>query len=77
MVVREGMAPALLGVVAGLGGALLGGKALGAILYGVEPNDPLTMASVTAILLVVALVATLLPARRASSIPPSTALRTE
>jgi predicted permease len=77
MVVREGMAPALFGVVIGLGGSLLAGRALTALLYGVEPNDPVTIAAVTAILLVVALAATLLPARRASRIPPSTALRTD
>jgi len=77
MVVREGMAPAVVGVALGLGGALAGGRALDALLYGVEPNDPATVASVTALLLAVTLAATLLPARRAVRIPPSTALREE
>ena len=75
--VREGLAPAVVGVVAGLLGSLAVGKTLGSILYGVAPTDPGIMVSVTAVLLVVALVATLLPAMRASRIPPASALRTE
>jgi predicted permease len=77
MVVRDGVAPALIGVVVGLVAALLGGRVLASLLYGVEPGDPATMASVTAILLVVVLVATFVPARRASKVPPSEALRLE
>lgn len=77
MLVREGMAPALLGVVAGLAGALLAGRALGSLLYGVEPHDPLTVTAVTALLVTVTLAATVVPARRASRVQPSVALREE
>jgi predicted permease len=77
MVVREGLAPALVGVVAGLAGSLALGRIVGSILYGVSPSDPRTMATVTGILLAVTLAATLLPARRAALVPPATALRSE
>jgi ABC-type antimicrobial peptide transport system permease subunit len=77
MVIREGLVPTGLGLVLGLAGALAGGRALDALLYGVQPNDPATMAAVTVILLAVAFAATFLPARRASRIPPSSALRVE
>jgi putative ABC transport system permease protein len=77
MVVREGMGPALVGLAAGIGGALAGGRAIASLLYGVEPQDPATLAGVTVLLLAVALVATFVPARRASRVPPSEALRLE
>ena len=77
MVVREGLLPAVVGVVVGLVASLALGRILESILYGVEPNDPLTMLSVTCVLLGVAMAATLLPARRASRIPPASALRSE
>ncbi len=75
MALREGVGPALLGVGVGITGALLGGRVLGSLLYGVEPQDPMTLATVTGILLVVVLAATVVPARRASRIEPSEALR--
>jgi putative ABC transport system permease protein len=75
--VREGMGPALVGLVVGIGGALAGGRAIASLLYGVEPQDPATLAGVTAVLLAVALLATFVPARRASRVPPSEALRLE
>ncbi len=75
MVMRQGVAPAVLGVVVGLGGAWYAGRALSSLLYGIRPYDPLTLLSVTALLLAVVAVATLVPARRASRIAPATALR--
>jgi putative ABC transport system permease protein len=77
MVVREGLAPAVIGVVVGLAAALLGGRALSSLLYGVEPQDPVTLVSVTAILMGVVFIATLVPARRASGVAPTEALRAD
>jgi len=77
MVVREGLGPAVLGVVLGLAASLLGGRALSSLLYGVEPHDPVTLASVTGLLVAVVVVATVVPARRASHVPPTQALRTD
>ena len=77
MALKEGVTPALLGVAAGLVGALLGGGALRSLLYGVGPQDPATLAAVTGVLLAVVFAATFLPARRASRVPPSEALRLE
>jgi ABC-type antimicrobial peptide transport system permease subunit len=77
MVVREGLGPAVLGVVLGLAVSLLGGRALTSLLYGVEPHDPVTLASVTGLLVSVVVVATVVPARRASHVPPTQALRSD
>jgi predicted permease len=65
------------GLVLGLGTALLAGRLLERILYGVKPNDPLTFAIVFAIMLGVGSAATFLPARRATRIDPMQALRQE
>ncbi len=77
LAVRQGVAPALVGVAIGLVGAWLGARALGSLLYGVRPGDPLTLLGVTALLLLVVLAATILPARRAAAGEPSSALRAE
>ena len=77
MVVRQGMALALSGAVAGLIGALLLSRLLTGMLYGVRPNDPLTFGGVAALLGFVALLATYVPARRATRIDPMVALRYE
>jgi len=61
----------------GIGGSLLGGRALQGLLYGVKPQDPKTLATVTAVLLAVVFLATFVPARRASRVHPSEALRAE
>jgi predicted permease len=77
MVVREGLLPAGLGVLLGIGCSALMTKLIVGFLYGVKPADPGTFITVAAIYLVVALVASLLPARRASRVDPLIALRCE
>ncbi|HWE50001.1 MAG TPA: ABC transporter permease [Bryobacteraceae bacterium] len=75
LIVAHGMKLALAGVVVGAVLAYATTRLLGALLFGVKANDPITFAGVAAVLTAVALFATLIPARRASAVEPSTALR--
>ena len=68
---------AAVGVALGLCGALIGARLLSSQLYGVGSRDPLTYAAMSALLAAVALVASWLPARRATRVDPVVALRTE
>jgi predicted permease len=77
LVVRQGLGITVVGVVIGVVGALAGGKAIAALLYGVSPHDPLVLGIVTLLLLSVAVVASYLPARRATNVDPMVALRYE
>jgi ABC-type antimicrobial peptide transport system permease subunit len=77
MVVGQGLGPVLAGLVMGLAAAAAGGRVLKSLLYEVEPLDPLTFLLVPLLLLVVALLATALPARGASRISPTEAMRVE
>ena len=77
LVVRHGLALVVPGVLFGLAGAAVLTRFLGSLLFGVKPIDPLTFAMVTALLLVVAAAACWVPARRAVSSDPLTALRGE
>jgi ABC-type lipoprotein release transport system permease subunit len=77
LVVWQGLKPALVGAVLGLVVALAGADALQSMLYEVAPRDAATAAFVTALLLAMVLVACVVPAARATRIPPSTALRAE
>jgi predicted permease len=77
LVVGQGMAVALVGAGAGLAAAVLLARLMASLLYGVGPMDPVTYAAVAGLLLAVALLASYLPARRASRIDPTKALRTE
>lgn len=77
MVVRHGLMLALAGSVAGVAASFAVNGLLRSILYGVRSGDPLTLATVSAILLVVALAACYLPARRATRVDPLAALRCE
>jgi ABC-type antimicrobial peptide transport system permease subunit len=65
------------GLLLGAAGALAVGRAIGSLLYGVKPHDPLVLSLVMVILGAVATVASYLPARRATQVDPMVALRTE
>jgi predicted permease len=73
-VVGHGIRPVTAGLMAGIAGALAVGGLLEGQLFRVSPRDPLTLALVVAVLLVVALFAALIPARRATMIDPARAL---
>jgi putative ABC transport system permease protein len=75
LVVVEGMTPALIGIVVGLAAALATGRVLQTMVFGVSARDPLTLAAIAAGLALVALVATLVPAYRASRVDPLIVLR--
>jgi ABC-type antimicrobial peptide transport system permease subunit len=77
LVVRQGMLPVAGGLVVGLAGAWASSRLIARLLYGVSPGDVVTYTGVVGFLAVVALVATVLPARRASAIEPTQALRYE
>jgi putative ABC transport system permease protein len=75
LVIRQGLLLAVIGASLGLACALALGGVLRAQLFGIEPSDPATLAAVCAGLIVVALVACYLPARRAVKISPASILR--
>ena len=75
LVVRQAMLPAVLGLAIGLAGALTLTRLLANQLYEVKATDPLTFLGVTAVLLLVALAACFLPARRAAKTDPMVVLR--
>jgi len=77
MVVAQGTRLGLWGLALGLAIAWFANGMLRSALFGVEPTDPLTWAAVSALLLAVVLAASYVPARRASRIEPTEALRTE
>ena len=71
------MKPALLGVAIGIAGALALGNVVASLVYQVKPSDPLTFAGVAVVLGMIALLACLIPAYRASRVDPVIALRNE
>lgn len=77
MILGQGLWKAGVGLVIGLIVAFSLSRYLGSLLYEVKPNDPLIFAVVTVLLLLVALLASWLPARRASKVDPMIALRAE
>ncbi|MEK6410070.1 MAG: ABC transporter permease [Acidobacteriota bacterium] len=77
LVMREGLAPVLIGVAIGLPAALAGARLVTSLLFGLTPADPLTILFSTLLLLAVAALAGYLPARKASRVDPMTALRCE
>jgi putative ABC transport system permease protein len=77
MVVRQSMRVIILGIVAGVVGALLASRLLSTLLFKTPTADPVTFTGVALVLLSVALVASYLPARRVTRVDPLIALRTE
>jgi putative ABC transport system permease protein len=69
------MTPALIGIAAGAMAALGSARILHKLVFGVSPSDPLTLAAVAGTLATVALVASLVPAYRASKLDPLKVLR--
>jgi ABC-type antimicrobial peptide transport system permease subunit len=74
MVMRQGLSLAAAGIVIGVMGAFALTRMMQSLLYEVRPNDPFTFVAVPAVLLLVALAASFLPARRATKVSPTTAL---
>jgi predicted permease len=76
-VLRQSASLTAMGVVVGVAGAVVSTRWLGALLFRVSPVDPLVLAGVSALVLGVALVASLIPARRAATVDPMTVLRAD
>jgi putative ABC transport system permease protein len=74
---KHGLTPAFIGVVVGVIGALAATRLAASMLYGVAPRDPLTFVGVVTLLVLIALGAAWLPARRATRVDPMIALRSE
>ena len=77
MVVLEGMKPTLLGVAIGMVAALAMGRLVASLVFQVKPTDPMTFISVGSLLALIALLACVIPAYRASKVDPVIALRNE
>jgi putative ABC transport system permease protein len=75
LVIGDGLRIAGLGVSLGLAGSFLVGRGLATLLFGVQPQDPLTFSVTVVALLLVAALASFIPARRATRVDPMVALR--
>jgi ABC-type antimicrobial peptide transport system permease subunit len=77
MVLGQGLRTVLIGAAIGLAGALVLTRAVASLLFGVTATDPISFGSVTLLLMVAALLACYIPARRAAKVDPLVALRAE
>lgn len=77
MILRQGMAPVIAGLAAGIAASLLLGRLIAGLLFGIDAFDPFTFACVTLVVMIVALAACYIPARRAMRVDPMVALRYE
>ena len=77
MILAQGSRLAVIGVTIGVAAALLMRKVVAQLLYGVQPTDLLTFTLVPMTLVIVALVASVVPAWRATRVDPSMAMRAE
>ncbi len=75
LVLLQALAPVLLGLVAGLAATVVATRYLASLLFGISPDDPPTLALASAVLLLVAVLASLAPSLRACRIDPMQALR--
>jgi putative ABC transport system permease protein len=77
LILKQGLLLAAVGVAIGVGAGLLLTRLMESLLYGISATDPLTFVAVSAVLLLIALVSCLIPARRATRTDPMVALRYE
>jgi putative ABC transport system permease protein len=77
MILRQGMLVVGIGLIIGLAAAFALMRLIRSLLFGVGENDPLTFVVITVVLLLVALLACYIPARRAAKLDPLIALRSE
>jgi putative ABC transport system permease protein len=77
LVIGDGLLLSLAGLLIGIPSALAATRVLSSFLYNTQPGDPLTFAAVSLVLMVVALIAAYVPARRAMKVDPMVALRYE
>lgn len=77
MILREASIVGIAGIAIGLAAAIAATRAIAGMLYGLQPQDPVTLALAAALMLAVTLTASLVPARRAAHVEPITALRYE
>jgi putative ABC transport system permease protein len=77
LILKQGLALTLIGVAAGVLGALAAARVMFGLLYGVTATDPATFVAISLLLAIVAMLACYLPARRAARVEPIAALRHE
>jgi putative ABC transport system permease protein len=77
MILKQGLTLAVVGIAVGLAAALGLTRLMASLLYQVRAADPLTFVAVPVVLIGVTVVASYLPARRATRVSPTTALRTQ
>jgi len=77
MVLRQGLTPVIFGLVLGLAGGFAVSQLMAGMLFGVGPRDPATFFGIPALLAVVGIVASVVPAIRATRIDPLEAIRAE
>ncbi len=77
MVLGQGLLTVAIGLLVGLAGSLLLTRTMRSMLFEISPNDPLTIAGIALLLLLIAMLASYIPARRATRVDPMVALRYE
>ena len=77
MIVRQGLTPVVVGLSLGLTGGFVASRLMAGILYGIGPNDPVTFIGVPAVLATVAVLASLVPAIRATRVDPLEVIRAD